>query len=333
MRRFLSQYGIATGFFCLALILGLTAPHFLTVENFRNVAVQVPVTTIIAVGMTFVILTGGIDLSVGSIHALASVLLAMALTTPWFTEQLGGAVVPVSLALALGVGAGVGLFNGAAVAWFRMPPFIVTLATMRICRGLAKRVTDGVPVGMSDLPGPMGERLNRNLEAIQPLGLGYLGDVVPVAALIALSIVVVGIVLLRRTRFGRHVRAVGSSEEAARLSGVPVARVKLLVYAMVGLLSGLAAIIETAQLQSGSPIAGEGYELAAIAAVVVGGTSLSGGRGSVVGTLVGSVFIIGIMNNALNLYNVQAFWQEVATGAIIFVIVLLDQLARRDRQR
>jgi ribose transport system permease protein len=186
-----------------------------------------------------------------------------------------------------------------------------------------------VPVGMSDLPGAMGERLNRNLEAIQPLGLGYLGDVVPVAALIALAVVLGGHVLLRRTRFGRHVLAVGSNEEAARLSGVPVGRVKLWVYVIAGLLSGLAAIIETAQLQSGSPIAGEGYELAAIAAVVVGGTSLSGGRGSVIGTLVGAAFIIGVMNNALNLYNVQAFWQEVATGAIIFVIVLLDQLARR----
>jgi ribose transport system permease protein len=329
MRRLFDQYGIATVFFSLAAVLGLTAPHFLTIENFRNVAVQVPVTTIIAVGMTFVILTGGIDLSVGSIHALAGVLLALALTTPGLTERLGPAVVPVSLLFALAVGTGVGWFNGAAVAWFRMPPFIVTLATMRICRGLAKKITDGVPVGMSDLPGAMGERLNRNLEAIQPLGLGYLGDVVPVAALIALAVVLGGHVLLRRTRFGRHVLAVGSNEEAARLSGVPVGRVKLWVYVIAGLLSGLAAIIETAQLQSGSPIAGEGYELAVIAAVVVGGTSLSGGRGSVIGTLVGAAFIIGVMNNALNLYNVQAFWQEVATGAIIFVIVLLDQLARR----
>jgi ribose transport system permease protein len=192
MRRLFDQYGIATVFFSLAAVLGLTAPHFLTIENFRNVAVQVPVTTIIAVGMTFVILTGGIDLSVGSIHALAGVLLALALTTPGLTERLGPAVVPVSLLFALAVGTGVGWFNGAAVAWFRMPPFIVTLATMRICRGLAKKITDGVPVGMSDLPGAMGERLNRNLEAIQPLGLGYLGDVVPVAALIALAVVLGG---------------------------------------------------------------------------------------------------------------------------------------------
>jgi hypothetical protein len=169
MRRLFDQYGIATVFFSLAAVLGLTAPHFLTVENFRNVAVQVPVTTIIAVGMTFVILTGGIDLSVGSIHALAGVLLALALTTPGLTERLGPAVVPVSLLFALAVGTGVGWFNGAAVAWFRMPPFIVTLATMRICRGLAKKITDGVPVGMSDLPGAMGERLNRNLDVARPV--------------------------------------------------------------------------------------------------------------------------------------------------------------------
>jgi len=311
-----------------ALLLGLTAPGFLSVDNVRNLAVQVPVNTIIAVGMTPVILTGGIDLSVGSIHALVGVLTALALTHPGFAETLGPLAVPGSLLIGLLVGAGVGAFNGLAIARFGLPPFIVTLATMRIGRGLAKQATNGLPVGLVEETAPRAEQLNQHWEAIQPLGLGDASGV-PVPLLLALGLAVAVWLLLAHTAFGRAVYAVGSNEEAARLAGLRPPRVKGIVYTLCGLLAAGAGIVEAAQLQSGSPIAGEGYELAAIAAVVVGGTRLTGGQGGVPGTVIGAVFVIGVMNNALNLYNVPAFWQEAATGAIIFGIVLLDQLARR----
>lgn len=324
--RFLSANGVLIGFLLLTLVLGLRTPGFWTPENFRNVSTQVAANLIIAVGMTLVIITGGIDLSVGSIVGVAGVAAVMALISPALAATLGPTAVPVGVGVGLLAGALVGLANGAAIAYFRLPPFIVTLAAMMMMRGLAKILVGGVPIGFVGAGEPYAEQLNANLQTIQPLGLRF-----PVPFLIALGVTVIGAVMLSRSRLGRHIYALGGSESAARLSGIEVARVKLLVYGISGLLAGLAGVMEAAKVQSGSPVAGSFYELNAIAAVVVGGASLAGGRGSVVGTFVGAVFVIGVMNNMLGLRSatVPTFWKEFLSGAIIFTIVLLDQLRRR----
>jgi len=316
--------------FAAVLALALTAPGFLTPANLRNVGTQVPVNLILAAGMTLVILTGGIDLSVGSLHALCGIAAAFVLTHPGLTAQFGGAVVPLAILAALLLGAAVGLVNGGAVAGIGIPPFIVTLAMMRIARGIAKHVTDGAAIGIVGPDIPAWREINAHWLELRPLGLGYLGGVLPVSFVVAACVVLALTLLLARTQAGRYVYAVGSSEPAARLAGVPVARVKLGVYALMGLLAGVAGVMETAMLQSGSPTTGEGYELNAIAAVVVGGTRLTGGQGGVLGTFVGAVFVIGLMNNALNLYGVPSFWQEVASGAIIFGVALVDRFTRGD---
>ncbi|MBI3912459.1 MAG: ABC transporter permease [Armatimonadetes bacterium] len=318
------DYGVVAGFVGLAFLLGIWTPHFFEPYNFQTLGEQVATNLILSLGMTVVILTGGIDLSVGSIVALSGVSAVMALTHPGFATAFGSATVPAAVGIGVLVGATVGLVNGLSVAHLGMPPFIVTLATMRICRGLAKQIIGGTSIGVVDPGLPMAEQLNANLQAIQPLGLGF-----PTPFLLALGVTVSTVLLLGRTRYGRHVYAIGGSEAAARLSGVPVRRVKLMAYLLGGLLAGLAGVMEAGKVQSGSPTAGEGFELNAIAAVVVGGTSLAGGRGSAVGTFVGAVFIIGVMNKVLGLHNVPPFYREVASGAIIFVTVLLDLWLRR----
>ncbi len=310
------------------LVLAFFTPGFFTVRNLRNVGTQVPVNAILAAGMTVVILTGGIDLSVGSVHALCGVTAALILTQPALALSMGPWAVPLAVLTAVLLGALLGACNGAVVAWIRIPPFIVTLALLRIARGVAKHLTNGVPIGTQGPEVTGWEQINANWSQFRPLGLGYLAELVPFSFLVALVVGACLALLLGRTRFGRQVYAIGSNETAARLSGVPVARVKLLAYILMGLLAGLSGAIESAALQSGSPVTGEGYELNAIAAVVVGGTRLTGGQGSILGTYVGAILVIGVMNNALNLLLVPPFWQEVASGAIILVVALVDRLTR-----
>lgn len=325
----LMRWGLPLMMFLAVLALALTAPGFLTVRNLRNVGTQVPVNLILAAGMTLVILTGGIDLSIGSIHALAGVTAALVLTHPLLSATAGGWVVVLAILAAVATGAAVGGLNGSAVALIGIPPFIVTLATMRIARGLAKHLTDGTPVGIVGPDTSGWEAINERWNTIRPLGLGYLGDLLPISFLLAVVVTLLLGVWLTRSRYGRYIFAIGSSEKVAHLAGAPVKRVKLLAYLLMGLLAGLSGVIEMASLQSGSPVTGEGYELNAIAAVVVGGTRLTGGRGSMIGTFVGAVFVIGLMNNALNLYLVPPFWQEVASGVIIFAVALIDHLVQR----
>jgi ribose/xylose/arabinose/galactoside ABC-type transport system permease subunit len=299
-----AEYVLVGAILLESIIFSLIAPAFLSVDNLLNVALSIAITGILAVGMTAVILTGGIDLSVGSVAALAGVVAAMV---------VAGGRLPVALAalVAVAIGLAVGLFNGVMVAHFRVPPFVTTLAMLTICRGLAFIVTGGRSVG--------------NL----PAGFGFLGRErllgVPVPVILMLLVFAAGWFVLRRMTFGRYVYAVGGNREAAYLAGVSTRKVTLLVYVLNGLLVGLAGLVLASRLGAGVPNAGLQYELDVIAAVVVGGTSLNGGRGSVIGTLWGAVFI-GVLNNGLNLAGIDPYMQKIALGLVILLAVLADQI-------
>lgn len=306
-RMRVQRFGLPAAMVLLMAALAVLSPSFLTVGNLLNVMRQVSINAIMAAGMTFVILTGGIDLSVGSVLAIAGAVMAGVLK--------GGPLI-LGLLVGLGVGTAFGAINGVAVAYGHVAPFIATLATLTIARGLTLVYTDGRPI--SNL-GP----------AFSWLGNGDVAGI-PVPAIITLLVFAASAVVLTQMVVGRYVYAIGGNEEATRLSGVNVRRYKVLVYALSGCLSAVAAIILTSRLDSAQPTAGLGYELDAIAAVVLGGTTLAGGEGTMTGTLLGA-FLIGILNNGLNLLNVSSFYQQVVKGLVILFAVLLDQKLRGRR--
>ena len=279
------------------LLLAVTTDAFFTSANLSNVIRQNAFTSILAAGMTFVILTGGIDLSVGSVIGLAGVFCADLLTR--------GIPISVAVALTLLVGFLIGWLNGTFVTRLRIPAFIVTLAMMLIARGLAFKYTNARTI--TGLP--------QRFDVLSTTG---------VSAAMTLAVFVAGWVVLSRTAFGRHVYAVGGNREAAWLSGVRVSRVQLAVYAISGAAAGLAGVLVASRLSAGYPRAGEYYELDAIAAVVVGGTSLFGGRGSIWGALAGA-FFIGIINNGLNLFQVSTYDQLVVKGAVLLAAASFDR--------
>ncbi len=290
-------------------------PTFLLADNLRNVANQIAVIAILAAGMTLVIISGGIDLSVGSLIALAAVVVA------WLVGRLGGEAAGVGGVLAGGLGAvllcgACGAVSGLVVTRFRVPPFIATLGMMQVASGLAYLISDGKPIYR--LP-PGFTALGRGVEPL--LGI-------PWAVLLMVGLYLAAHLLMGRTALGRYVYAVGGNEEAARLAGVRVGGVLLLVYVLSGMLAGLGGVVMASQLRSGAPTYGLMYELYVIAAVVVGGTSLSGGQGKVLGTLIG-VFIIAVIQNGMNLTNVESYTQKVVLGLVILGAVLLDRLRRR----
>src|SRR2546423_3092098 len=322
--------GVLLGFIFLLVLLFVTTPTFRQVTTMQNLLQQASINAIIATGMTFVIITAGIDLSVGSMQGLVGTLTALTLMSPGMVARLGDGAMPLACLIGIVAGAAIGFLNGAAVAWLRMPPFIVTLATMWSVRGLALVITDGSPIGTVDADQPLTQIRNTLLQQkFTVLGMGYLGPI-PISALVAIIVVIVGQIILTRTVFGRQVFAVGGNAIAAHYSGVRVNRVRLLVFIISGTLAGVAAILLMSKLVSGQPTAGQGYELYAIAAVVVGGTSLFGGSGSVLGTAIGAL-IIGVINMGLDLRSISAFWQQIVTGTIILVAVLLDEILRRRR--
>lgn len=304
------QLGTLGGLLALGALLSVASPHFLTLSNLLNVMEQTSVNAVIAVGMTFVILSGGIDLSVGSILALAGVVLAQALHAGWPT--------PAALLLSLAAGGACGLANGVLVSRGRVPPFIATLGMMSVARGAALLLTGGRPVSGFD-PGFRALATERLL-------------LVPAPVLVAGLVYLLAHLVLTRTLFGHYVYAIGGNEEATRLSGVPVRFHKTLVYAVAGVASAAAAALLTARLNSAQPIAGIMYELDAIAATVIGGTSLNGGSGSVGGTLVGAL-IIGVLRNGLNLLGISSFLQQVVIGLVIVGAVLLDTLLKHPERR
>ncbi|AJC95058.1 ribose ABC transporter permease [Staphylococcus hyicus] len=292
------------GLILLITMISILNPAFLDLSNLLNLLRQISINGLIAFGMTFVILTGGIDLSVGSILALSSAFIALLITS---------GVDPI-LAIIIGVVIGfiLGVVNGIFVTKGNMAPFIATLATMTIFRGLTLVVTDGNPI----------TNLGDNY-LFQLFGKGYFFGI-PVPAVTMTLVFIILFVILHKTTFGRHTYAIGGNEIASKISGIKVDRVKIFIYGISGLMAALAGAILTSRLNSAQPTAGTAYELDAIAAVVLGGTSLTGGKGRIVGTLIG-VLIIGVLNNGLNLLGVSSFYQQVVKGVVILIAVLIDR--------
>ena len=303
------QFGTLIGLVLLCAVLWALTPYFLTQSNLLNVLQQVSINAVVAVGMTFVIISAGIDLSVGSMVAFSGVVLASAL-------QAG---LPLPLAIAAGLGAGVlcGLVNGLLITYGRLPPFISTLGMMSVARGAALVYTNGRPISGFD-------------QGFRALATGEI-LFIPVPVIFMAGIYVAGHFLLTRTKLGRYTYAIGGNEEATRLSGVNVRFHKTVVYALSGLTSGIAAILLTARLNSAQPIAGLMYELDAIAATVIGGTSLMGGEGTLVGTLIGAL-IMGVLRNGLNLLGVSSFLQQIFIGSVIIAAVLVDAMLKSQRK-
>jgi ribose transport system permease protein len=291
----------------LCVVIAILEPRFLSVGNLAGVARQTAVITVMSMGMTVVMVSGGIDLSVGSMMALTSVLMAFVMVS--------GAPVLVAILAAIAAGAAFGMINGAAIASLRIPPFIVTLGAMGIYRGTALLVTDGKSV--VGLPSGFGYLAEGNL-----LGL------IPVPLLIVIIVALTTHIMLSKTRAGLYCYAIGSNIEAARYAGVRVSRYQVAFYAILGALTGLAGAIESARLVTGQPTSGEGYELRVIAAVVIGGGSLAGGQGTVIGTLIGAL-IMGVLANGANLLGISSFAQQVVIGAVIVLAVTFDEYQRR----
>ncbi|MCD8819509.1 ABC transporter permease [Mammaliicoccus sciuri] len=292
------------GLILLIVVISIMNSAFLDLSNLLNLLRQVSINGLIAFGMTFVILTGGIDLSVGSILALSSAFTAILITS---------GLDPI-VALIVGILGGflLGVFNGVLVTFGSMAPFIATLATMTIFRGLTLVVTDGNPITN------LGDSY-----MFQLFGKGYFFGI-PVPAVTMIIVFIILAIILQKTTFGRHTYAIGGNEVASKISGIKVNRVKILIYGISGLMSALAGAILTSRLNSAQPTAGTSYELDAIAAVVLGGTSLTGGKGRIVGTFIG-VLIIGVLNNGLNLLGVSSFYQQVVKGIVILIAVLIDR--------
>lgn len=305
-RTFLARFGLLFSFSLLVLALSLLSDRFLTTANLINVLRQATINGIISVGMTFVILTGGIDLSVGSILALAVVISADLLKQ--------GVAVPLAVGTALGIGAGLGTINGFIITRGRIPPFIATLGMFTVARGLALMYTQGQPV--TGLPG-----------SFRFIGTGT-ALTLPMPIVVAALTYALGIFILNRTRLGEYIYVLGDNPVAARLAGVPTDRMTTLVYAISGLCSAVAGLILVARLDSAQPVMGLGYEFNAIAAAVVGGTSFAGGEGSLGGTLVGAL-LIETLNNGMNLLNVSQLWEQVVKGVVIALALLLYKAINR----
>ncbi|MCL1950663.1 MAG: ribose ABC transporter permease [Turicibacter sp.] len=301
----LKNLGPLVGLIVLVVFISILNPRFIQSQNILNLLRQVSINALIAFGMTFVILTGGIDLSVGATLALSSALSA--------GLMVSGVPAIVAILAGIALGALLGAVNGLLITVGKMAPFIATLATMTLFRGLTLVYTDGNPItGLGDSV------------LFQMMGRGYVFGFIPFPVFIVLITFVGLFVLLHKTPFGRKTYAIGGNEKASFISGIKVDRMKLIIYSLSGALSALAGIILSSRLNSAQPNAGNAFELDAIAAVVLGGTSLTGGKGKILGTLIG-VLIIGVLNNGLNLLGVSSFYQQVVKGVVILIAVLLDR--------
>ncbi|MBS3787797.1 ABC transporter permease [Candidatus Bipolaricaulota bacterium] len=297
--------GVILPLILLIAALSIISPDFLTINNFKNILRQVSVNLIFSVGTAFVILTGGIDVSVGAMLAFSAVIMAGLMpTVGMFPAVLIG----------LAIGFSLGLFNGLAVAWLKLPAFIVTLAMMLAARAFAFIYTGGYPV--SNIP-----------MSFRFLGSGYIGPF-PVPVIISLGVLLIGVLVLKYTTLGRFIYGIGGNRDAVKLSGVNVIKYEALAYGINGLLAALAGVIMTARLSSAVPSIAESAPFDAIAAVVIGGVSLSGGKGSLWGVFVG-VLIFGVISNGLNLMSVPSFWQNAVRGIVIFGAILFDRLRAR----
>lgn len=310
---FKENLGIIVAFLVLCVFLSVfpkTSGSFFTRQNIFNVLRQISTNLFLACGMTMVIILGGIDLSVGSIIALSGCISAGCVAR--YNLPL-----PIALLMGLLVGLLVGMFNGAVISKTTIPAFIVTLATMNIAKGLAYVYTGGSPVRVVT-------------KEWQFLGAGYVG-IFPTPVVILVIVLIITAIIMNKTKMGRHMYAVGGNQRAAEFSGIKVEKVKFFVHAFSGLMAGLAGIVLASRMYSGQPTAGDGAEMDAIAAVVVGGTSMAGGSGKIGGTIIGGL-IIGVLNNGLNLLNVNSFWQYVVKGVVILLAVFLDYFRNKGKK-
>ena len=294
-----SELGLVFILISLIIIFSIFSEYFLTSRNLLNITRQISINLIVAIGMTFVIITGEIDLSVGSIAALAGV------ATGWVIVSTSSIFLGIMAGISVGVL--IGLLNGVLTVYGKVQSFIVTLAMLGLARGLALVWTDGKPI--SGLP--------KNFEI---LGAGYFG-IIPVSTIIAILIFIITFIVFSRTKHGIYIRSIGANREAARLSAIPVKRYRIIAFLLSGLLSAIGGIIITSRLISAQPTAAVGMELNVIAAVILGGASLSGGIGTITGTFLGSI-IIGVINNGMNLIGISAFFQQIVKGIIILIAVL-----------
>lgn len=301
----LRQFGLLMVVILIVIVMKFLSPVFLTTKNIMNVLRQISMNGILAVGMTFVILTGGIDLSVGSVVAITGVIVGnmMEQGSNWMVASL----------VALCAAAVVGVINGFLIAYVGFQPFIATLSTMTIGRGFALAYSNGKPYAIKN-------------EAFKAIGQGSLGSI-PTPIILLLIVCVVGFILLNMTTFGRYVFAIGGNKNAARLSGVRTRRVEMYVFIISSICAWLVGLILAARISSGQPTAVEGYEMDAIASTAIGGTSMSGGIGSLTGTILGFV-IIGLLSNSMNLLNINSFYQQIVKGCLIILAVLLDMLSK-----
>lgn len=301
-----SQLAALMGLILICIVLTILSPHFLTLSNFFNISRQAAVITIIAIGETFVILTAGIDLSVGSLVTLTSCAMALVMIN---TNNI-----ILGVAVGIVVGVGVGLINGLLVAKADLPPFIVTLGMLGIAQGVALVITFGR--SMFGLPG-----------TFKWIGQGSLFGI-PAPLILVLILFVIFHVILTYNRLGRYILSLGGNEEATRLSGIDVDLVKISAYVISGFMAAIGGIVLSARINSAHPAAGQGFELDAIAAAVIGGTSLMGGEGTIIGTLIGS-FMMAVIRNGLNLLNVNSFWQQIVIGLVIIGAVWVDRMRKR----
>lgn len=298
----LLKYKSLIGLLVLCIVISIIAPRFFTIANIRNVLTQVSVNAVIAIGMSFVILTGGIDLSVGSILAISGAVAASIIVAT------GNVFLGVVTVLVMGMG--IGFINGMLVAKGKIQAFIVTLATMTIFRGVTYVFTNGTPIsGLGQGFSVIGNKMIAGI---------------PIPIMIMVVIFGIGYYFLTQTRYGRYIYALGGNEDSARLTGINTTKVKTMAYIISGFTAALSGVIITSRIGSASPNAGVGFELDAIAAIVLGGTSLAGGEGSVVGTIIGAL-IIGVLNNGLNLMNVSPFYQAIVKGLVILLAVMVEK--------
>ncbi|MDI9440439.1 ABC transporter permease [Candidatus Darwinibacter acetoxidans] len=307
LESFRKELGALTALILLCVVMSFASPYFFSLTNLMNILRQSTLIGIVAAGMTMIIITGGIDLSVGSVLSLSSCLTAgMIIFYGWN--------VWLSVILGILIGAVFGLINGLLITQIPLPPFIATLGIMGVARGFAFVYTGGAPI--YTLP-----------KSFRYLGQGMIGPV-PFPVLLMLVIYVIFYLLLKRTKLGRYAYAIGGNEEAAILSGIPVAKYKVIVYSLTSALAALAGMILAARLDAATSVAGDGFELDVIAAVVIGGTSMSGGQGGVIGSLIGAL-IMGVVRNGLNLLLVSSHWQRVILGLIILLAVTVDVLRKK----
>ncbi len=295
-----------------SVVISILEPRFLTTGNLVTILRQTSINAVIATGMTFVILVGGIDLSVGSVLGFTGAIAA--------TMISGGTNIVVVILTVLILGTFIGLVNGTLITVGRLQPFIATLGTVTLLRGLLLVLSQGKPIGTGTTAGS---------GLFNAIGRGFLGPV-PIPVFLMLAIFLIAYYILNHTRIGRYIYSTGSNEEATMYSGIKTNRVKLFVYAASGMLASIAGILITARLGSAQPTAGAGYELDAIAAVVLGGTSMAGGIGTITGTAIGAL-IIGVLSNALNIMQVSSYYQDVAKGIVILIAVLMDRKKKASR--